>query len=138
MVVNGLGMNQINFEQKPAHVTISYAHNPYGCFMGLLLTEDLAERLQVETEAQKNYAITNIFTYRHTSKVFQEVYEILSKCDVAQLQRLQNIHDSVRPENWDGALREFASTHGLTVPKMDTEEWKVNVDKLKEEFGKDY
>jgi len=113
---------------------LSYEHLPFGCFIGLLLSEDLAERLQEETITRKIYSITSIFENSKSSKVFQEVVSILSNASIAHLQSLQNIHDGTNPNNWNRALRSFANVYGLTVPNMDTEEWKNNVDKLMDKF----
>ena len=132
-VINGLGMKEQNFDSLNKE-TISYEHLPFGCFIGLLLSEDLAERLQEETITRKIYSITSIFENSKSSKVFQEVVSILSNASIAHLQFLQNIHDGTNPNNWNRALRSFANVYGLTVPNMDTEEWKNNVDKLMDKF----
>ena len=132
-VINGLGMKEQNFDSLNKEM-ISYEHLPFGCFIGLLLSEDLAERLQEEATARKIYSITSIFENSKSSKVFQEVVSILSNSSIAHLQSLQNIHDGTNPNNWNRALRSFANVYGLTVPNMDTEEWKNNVDKLMDKF----
>ena len=83
----------------------SYAHTPTGCFIGMLLEPDLAQRLQDYCDKTNMYAISNLKIFcentglGHNGAVY-EVARIFQNCDSYFLERLQNIHDVFEPAAW--------------------------------------
>ena len=102
----------------------SYAHTPTGCFIGLLLEPDLAQRLQDFCDKTDMYAISELQDLCIEScldsgitpnDAVVEVSEVFQNCDSYFLEKLQNIHDGNSPSKWKYDLEKLAKKYDLTT-----------------------
>jgi len=111
------GMNSRNRNSKGRS---GYIHNPYGCFIGLLLPKELADDLENATQELNIYTISSILE-RQNFVVFAKVAEYFSEFtddELDALTQLQKIHDSEPPTDWQQYLIKFAGHYGLTIPEV--------------------
>ncbi len=114
------GMNSRNLNARGCS---SYIHNPNGCFIGMLLPSEVAERLEKTVYEVKIYII-NIILAHPEYVVFAEVaqyFSNLSDEEINALADLQAMHDLDAPTNWKQHLITFAIKHGLTIQNYGVE-----------------
>ena len=108
------GMNSRNRNSKGRS---GYNHNPYGCFIGLLLPKELADNLENATQEVNIYIISTILEHQNFV-VFAKVAEYFSEFsddEINALTELQLIHDLELPTDWQLHLIKFAIKYGLTI-----------------------
>jgi len=108
------GMNSCNRNAKGFS---GYNHNPYGCFIGMLLPKELADNLENAAQETNIYIISTILE-RQNFVVFAKVAEYFSEftdVELDALTQLQMIHDLEPPTDWKQHLIKFAIKYGLTI-----------------------